>query len=137
MQPDSDKNGLLTVGGRDARITSLGYYLRKYKLDELPQLMNVFVGEMSVVGPRPEVRKYVDLYTSEQLQVLDVQPGITDYASIVYANENDLLAESSDPENKYIQQVMPAKLKLNMKYIAEKSLGTDLKIIFRTLGKII
>lgn len=137
MQPDSDKNGLLTVGGRDARITSLGYYLRKYKLDELPQLMNVFVGEMSIVGPRPEVRKYVDLYTSEQLQVLDVQPGITDYASIEYANENDLLAESSDPENKYIQQVMPAKLKLNMKYIAEKSLGTDLKIIFRTLGKII
>lgn len=137
MQPDSDKNGLLTVGGRDARITSLGYYLRKYKLDELPQLMNVFVGEMSIVGPRPEVRKYVDLYTSEQLQVLDVQPGITDYASIEYANENDLLAEFSDPENKYIQQVMPAKLKLNMKYIAEKSLGTDLKIIFRTLGKII
>lgn len=137
MQPDSDKNGLLTVGGRDARITSLGYYLRKYKLDELPQLMNVFVGEMSVVGPRPEVRKYVDLYTSEQLHVLDVQPGITDYASIEYANENDLLAESSDPENKYIQQVMPAKLKLNMKYIAEKSLGTDLKIIFKTLGKII
>ena len=137
MQPDSDKNGLLTVGGRDARITSLGYYLRKYKLDELPQLMNVFVGEMSIVGPRPEVRKYVDLYTSEQLHVLDVQPGITDYASIEYANENDLLAESSDPENKYIQQVMPAKLKLNMKYIAEKSLGTDLKIIFRTLGKII
>lgn len=137
MQPDSDKNGLLTVGGRDARITSLGYYLRKYKLDELPQLMNVFVGEMSVVGPRPEVRKYVNLYTSEQLHVLDVQPGITDYASIEYANENDLLAESSDPENKYIQQVMPAKLKLNMKYIAEKSLGTDLKIIFRTLGKII
>ena len=137
MQPGSDKNGLLTVGGRDARITSLGYYLRKYKLDELPQLMNVFVGEMSVVGPRPEVRKYVDLYTSEQLHVLDVQPGITDYASIEYANENDLLAESSDPENKYIQQVMPAKLKLNMKYIAEKSLGTDLKIIFRTLGKII
>ena len=137
MQPDSDKNGLLTVGGRDTRITSLGYYLRKYKLDELPQLMNVFVGEMSVVGPRPEVRKYVDLYTSEQLHVLDVQPGITDYASIEYANENDLLAESSDPENKYIQQVMPAKLKLNMKYIAEKSLGTDLKIIFRTLGKII
>ncbi len=137
MQPDSDKNGLLTVGGRDARITSLGYYLRKYKLDELPQLMNVFVGEMSIVGPRPEVRKYVDLYTSEQLHVLDVQPGITDYASIEYANENDLLAESSDPENKYIQQVMPAKLKLNMKYIAEKSLGTDLKIIFRTIGKII
>ena len=137
MQPDSDKNGLLTVGGRDARITSLGYYLRKYKLDELPQLMKVFVGEMSIVGPRPEVRKYVDLYTSEQLHVLDVQPGITDYASIEYANENDLLAESSDPENKYIQQVMPAKLKLNMKYIAEKSLGTDLKIIFRTLGKII
>lgn len=137
MQPDSDKNGLLTVGGRDARITSLGYYLRKYKLDELPQLMNVFVGEMSIVGPRPEVRKYVELYTLEQLHVLDVQPGITDYASIEYANENDLLAESSDPENRYIQQVMPEKLKLNMKYIADKSLGTDLKIIFRTLGKII
>ena len=137
MKTDSDKPGLLTVGGRDARITGIGYFLRKYKIDELPQLINVLFGDMSLVGPRPEVRKYVNMYTPEQLHVLDVQPGITDYASIEYSNENDLLAKSSDPEKTYIDEVMPAKLKLNMKYIAEKSFGTDLKIIFRTIGKII
>ncbi len=137
MKTDSDKHGLLTVGGRDARITGIGYFLRKYKIDELPQLINVLFGDMSLVGPRPEVRKYVNMYTPEQLHVLDVQPGITDYASIEYSNENDLLAKSSDPEKTYIDEVMPAKLKLNMKYIAEKSFGTDLKIIFRTIGKII
>jgi lipopolysaccharide/colanic/teichoic acid biosynthesis glycosyltransferase len=136
MKPDSDKKGLLTVGGRDPRVTRIGYFLRKYKLDELPQLINVLVGEMSVVGPRPEVRKYVDMYSPEQLRVLDVQPGITDYASIEYSNENELLAKSSDPEKTYIEEIMPAKLKLNMKYIEEKSLGTDLKIIFRTIGKV-
>lgn len=137
MKPDSDKKGLLTVGGRDPRVTGIGYFLRKYKLDELPQLINVLVGEMSLVGPRPEVRKYVDMYSPEQLRVLDVQPGITDYASIEYSNENELLAKSSDPEKTYIEEIMPAKLKLNMKYIEEKSLGTDLKIIFRTIGKIL
>jgi lipopolysaccharide/colanic/teichoic acid biosynthesis glycosyltransferase len=137
MKTDSDKKGLLTVGGRDPRITRLGYYLRKYKIDELPQLLNVLTGDMSLVGPRPEVRKYVNMYTPEQLHVLDVQPGITDYASIEYSNENELLAKSNDPEKTYIEEVMPAKLKLNMKYIEEKSFGTDIKIIFKTVAKIL
>lgn len=137
MYKDSDKKGLLTVGGRDPRITPVGYFLRKYKLDELPQLFNVLLGSMSLVGPRPEVRKYVDLYTDEQKKVLSVQPGITDYASLDYINENELLAKSGEPEQTYIKEVMPAKLLLNMKYINEAGLGTDLKIIFRTIGKII
>ncbi len=137
MRPDSDKKGLLTVGGRDPRVTRAGYFLRKYKLDELPQLLNVLTGDMSLVGPRPEVRKYVDIYTPEQLRVLDARPGITDYASIEYSNENDLLAKSPDPEKTYIEEVMPAKLRLNMKYIEEKSFGTDVKLIFRTIGKIL
>lgn len=136
MRPDSDKKGLLTVGGRDPRVTRVGYFLRKYKLDELPQLLNVLSGDMSLVGPRPEVRKYVDLYNDEQKRVLDVRPGITDYASIEYSDENELLAKSSDPEKTYIEEVMPAKLKLNAKYVAEMGLGTDLKIIFRTIGKV-
>jgi lipopolysaccharide/colanic/teichoic acid biosynthesis glycosyltransferase len=136
MAAGSDKKGLLTVGGRDSRITRSGYFLRKYKLDELPQLINVMTGDMSLVGPRPEVRKYVDLYNEEQKKVLIVLPGITDYASIEYSNENELLARSADPEKTYIEEVMPAKLKLNAKYIVEQGLGTDLKIIFRTLGKI-
>ena len=137
MKPDSDKKGLLTVGGRDPRVTGIGYFLRKYKLDELPQLFNVLSGEMSLVGPRPEVRKYVEMYSPEQLKVLEVKPGITDYASIEYSKENELLAKSSDPEKTYIEEIMPAKLKLNMKYIEEKSFWTDLKIIFRTVGKIL
>lgn len=137
MYTGSDKKGLLTVGGKDQRITPAGVFLRKYKLDELPQLINVFIGDMSLVGPRPEVRKYVDLYKDEQLRVLDVKPGITDYASIEYSNENELLAGADDPEKEYINTIMPAKLKLNLKYIAEKSLITDLKIILRTLAKII
>jgi lipopolysaccharide/colanic/teichoic acid biosynthesis glycosyltransferase len=137
MFTGSDKKGLLTVGGKDQRITPAGVFLRKYKLDELPQLINVFIGDMSLVGPRPEVRKYVDLYKDEQLRVLDVKPGITDYASIEYSNENELLAGADDPEKEYINTIMPAKLKLNLKYIAEKSLITDLKIILRTLAKII
>ncbi len=137
MKKDSEKQGLLTVGGRDPRITSIGYYLRKYKLDELPQLFNVLVGDMSLVGPRPEVRKYVDLYTDEQKKILLVKPGITDYASLEYFNENELLANSTDAEKTYINQIMPAKLELNKKYIEEKSFMTDLKIIFRTIGKIV
>ncbi len=137
MRPDSDKKGLLTVGGRDPRVTRAGYFLRKYKLDELPQLINVLTGDMSLVGPRPEVRKYVNMYTPEQLRVLDVRPGITDYASIEYSDENDLLAKSSDPEKTYIEEIMPAKLKLNTKYIEEKSFATDVKLIFRTIGKIV
>lgn len=137
MRPGSDKKGLLTVGGRDNRITRSGYFLRRYKLDELPQLINVLTGDMSLVGPRPEVRKYVDLYTEEQKKVLLARPGITDYASIEYARENDLLAQSSDPEKTYIEEIMPAKLLLNLKYINEQGLGTDLKIIFKTFGKIL
>lgn len=137
MYKDADKKGLLTVGGRDPRITPIGYYLRKYKLDELPQLFNVLFGSMSLVGPRPEVRKYVDLYTEEQKKVLNVKPGITDYASLEYFSENELLARSDNPEQTYIKEVMPAKLELNRKYIQEAGLGTDLKIIFRTLKKIV
>lgn len=136
MYTDSDRKGLLTVGTRDARITKAGYYLRKYKLDELPQLLNVLVGEMSIVGPRPEVEKYVNLYNDEQRRVLLVKPGITDYASLQYFDENDLLAQSKDPEHTYITEVMPAKLKLNQKYIAEAGLVTDLKVIFKTIARI-
>lgn len=136
MQSDSDKKGLLTVGMKDSRITRVGYYLRKYKLDEFPQLFNVLAGDMSIVGPRPEVSKYVALYNEEQKKVLSIKPGITDYASIEYANENDLLAKASNPEELYIKEVMPAKLKLNLKYIQEMGFVADVKIIFRTFGKI-
>ncbi len=137
MKTGADKNSLLTVGGRDSRITKIGYYLRKYKLDELPQLINVLIGEMSFVGPRPEVRKYVELYSNEQLKVLSVKPGITDYASIEFANENDLLGDSANPEQLYVKQIMPKKLTLNMKYIEDESLGTDIKLILKTIKKII
>ncbi|MDT8413593.1 MAG: sugar transferase [Vicingaceae bacterium] len=137
MAVGSDKKGLLTVGGNDSRITKPGYFIRKYKIDELPQLINVFIGNMSLVGPRPEVRKYVDLYNQEQQKVLTVKPGITDYASIAYINENEVLGRSENPENTYIEEVMPSKLKLNLKYIEEKSVITDIKIIFKTIAKII
>ncbi|MBP8993155.1 MAG: sugar transferase [Bacteroidales bacterium] len=137
MRPNSDKQGLLTVGAKDSRITKIGVFLRKYKIDELPQLINVLIGNMSFVGPRPEVRKYVDLYNSEQKKVLTVKPGITDYASIKYSNENELLAKSENPEKTYIEEIMPAKLELNLKYIKEASLLTDIKIIFKTFVKIV
>ena len=137
MRVGSDKKGLLTVGGRDNRITKTGYFIRKYKLDELPQLINVFIGDMSLVGPRPEVRKYVDLYNSEQLKVLSVKPGITDYASIQYSNENELLAKSHDPEMTYIEEIMPDKLNLNLRYINESGVFTDVKIIVKTIKKIL
>jgi lipopolysaccharide/colanic/teichoic acid biosynthesis glycosyltransferase len=136
MQTGADKKGLLTIGGRDSRVTRIGFYLRKYKLDELPQLINVLVGNMSIVGPRPEVRKYVNLYTSYQLKVLSVKPGITDYASIEYSNENELLAQSENPEKTYIEEVLPAKLELNMQYINTMNLGTDIQIILSTIKKI-
>ncbi len=135
MRTNSDKQGLLTVG-RDTRITAIGYFMRKYKLDELPQLFNVLFGNMSLVGPRPEVRKYVDLYNEEQKKVLRVKPGITDYASLDYINENELLSKSQNPEETYIKEIMPAKLELNMKYIKDAGFGTDLKIIFRTIVKV-
>lgn len=137
MKSGSDKSGLLTVGDRDNRITRLGYYLRKFKIDELPQLLNVLLGDMSLVGPRPEVRKYVDMYTPEQKNVLAIKPGITDYASIEYRNENERLENIENPEQVYIQEIMPAKLQLNLKYIEEQSLITDLKIIFRTVWNIV
>lgn len=137
MAVNSDQKGLLTVGGRDPRITRAGYYLRKYKIDELPQLFNVLLGNMSLVGPRPEVRKYVALYNAEQKKVLDIKPGITDYASLEYFNENDLLAASANPEQTYISEVMPAKLALNNKYISEQSFFTDIKIMLRTIKRII
>ncbi len=137
MRKDSDKLGLLTVGGRDPRVTRLGYYLRKYKIDELPQLFNVLLGTMSLVGPRPEVRKYVDLYTKEQLTILNVKPGITDYASLQFFNENDLLAQSSSPEETYIQEIMPIKLGLNLKYIEEQSFFIDIRIMVKTVLKIV
>lgn len=133
----ADKKGLLTVGGNDSRITKPGLFLRKYKLDELPQLINVFFGDMSIVGPRPEVRKYVELYSKEQLEVLSVKPGITDYASIEYSKENEILAKANDPEATYINEIMPAKLALNQKYIREQSFVTDLRIILQTLVKIV
>lgn len=137
MRPDSFAKGALTVGSRDPRITKIGYYLRKYKLDELPQLFNVLFGTMSFVGPRPEVKKYTDLYNLEQRQVLSVRPGITDYASIKFRNENDLLSESDDPEKLYIDEIMPEKLLLNMKYINDSSIFKDIKIIFDTFYTII
>ena len=137
MHPDSDIKGLLTVCGRDPRITNAGYLLRKYKLDELPQLFNVLKGDMSLVGPRPEVRKYVSRYSDEQLKVLSVKPGITDFASIHYSNENEILAKSANPEQTYVQEIMPHKLALNLKYIQEASLMTDLKIIAATVMKIV
>ena len=137
MRPDSDKAGKLTVGERDPRITRMGYFIRRFKLDEFPQFLNVLIGDMSVVGPRPEVKEYVDLYTEEQRKVLDVKPGITDYASIEYFNENEILGKASDPQKTYIEEVMPAKLKLNQKYIDKPTIGTDLKIMWLTFKKII
>ena len=132
MVPDAFSKGALTVGSRDPRVTGVGFYLRKYKLDELPQLFNVLFGEMSFVGPRPEVKKYTDLYNENQRVVLSVKPGITDYASIKYRNENDLLAQSSDPEKLYIEEIMPEKLNLNLKYINDNNVFKDIKIIINT-----
>lgn len=137
MRPDSFTKGALTVGSRDPRITNIGYYLRKYKLDELPQLFNVLLGDMSFVGPRPEVKKYTDLYTEKQRQVLQVRPGITDYASIKFRNENDLLSASEDPEKLYIEEIMPEKLHLNLLYINDNNVFKDIRIIFDTLQAII
>lgn len=136
MKKGADKKGLLTVGEKDSRVTSFGFFLRKYKLDELPQLVNVLLGDMSLVGPRPEVRKYVELYNEEQRKVLLVKPGITDYASIQYSNENSMLESSENPEEFYIHTVMPEKLKLNLRYIAQQNTLTDFKIILKTLEKI-
>ncbi|MCC6840097.1 MAG: sugar transferase [Flavobacteriales bacterium] len=136
MRPGSEAKGQLTIGGRDPRITGVGYFLRKTKLDELPQLWNVLVGDMSVVGPRPEVPKYVALYTAEQRAVLQVRPGITGMASLDYIDENELLARAADPEKAYVEEVMPAKLALDLRYVRERSFLLDLRIILATVGKV-
>jgi len=135
MYKDADKKGLLTTSSKDPRITKVGYYLRKYKLDELPQFINVLKGDMSIVGPRPEVRKYVELYNDEQKKVLSVKPGITDEASLKYIDESDILAKSDDPEKTYIEQIMPEKLSINLHYIEHQNFFYDLKIIFQTFIK--
>jgi lipopolysaccharide/colanic/teichoic acid biosynthesis glycosyltransferase len=137
MTKNADKSGKLTVGMKDDRITRTGYFIRKYKLDEFPQFINVLIGQMSIVGPRPEVKEYVDLYNDEQRKILNVKPGITDYASIEYFNENELLGNSTDPQKTYIEEVMPAKLALNKKYVDNASLSTDIKIMWLTFLKIV
>jgi len=136
MYNDSERSGSLTIGICDHRITGVGHFLRKYKLDELPQLVNVIKGDMSLVGPRPEVRKYVDLYTGDQKSVLSVRPGLTDHASLEYINENELLGTSPDPEKTYIEEIMPAKLELNKKYLQDRSLKNYFRIIGKTLNRI-
>ena len=137
MKINSDKLGLLTVVGRDPRITNIGFYLRKYKLDELPQLFNVLFGQMSLVGPRPEVRKYVDLYTLEQQKILSIKPGITDWASIIYSEENSILEKSINPEKDYIEIILPDKIRCNLIFIDNYSIAEYFKIIFSTLWHII
>lgn len=137
MRPGSEAQGQITVGGRDPRITGIGQFLRKSKLDELPQLWNVLIGDMSIVGPRPEVPKYVALYTPDQRRVLSVRPGITGLASIDYINENEVLGRSADPERAYINEVMPAKLVLDLRYVREHSLAMDLRIMWRTALRIL
>ena len=136
MKIGSDKYSQITVG-KDSRITKIGDFLRKYKLDEIPQLINVLIGDMSLVGPRPEVPKYVALYTEEQREILKVRAGITDYASIEFSNENDILANETDPEKAYIEKIMPRKIGLNKKYLSEISVMTDIKIILLTIKKIL
>ena len=132
MFSHSENYGQLTLGKQDPRITRIGHILRHYKLDEIPQFFNVLLGNMSIVGPRPEVRKYVDLYSGDQLKVLSVKPGITDYASIKYFHEGELLGQSAEAESTYIREIMPEKLRLNLDYVYKKGLLVDLRIIFTT-----
>lgn len=137
MLMGSDKGSLVTIGGRDPRVTRSGYFIRKFKLDELPQLINVFLGDMSLVGPRPEVRHYVDYWTPEQMHVLDVRPGITDPASIKFRNENELLDKAENPEKYYIEVIMQEKIKLYLEYVENASFWYDIKLIFKTFKVII
>ncbi len=137
MKPNSDKLGQLTLGMRDPRITKIGYFLRKTKIDEFPQFLNVIRGQMSIVGPRPEVQEYVDLYTEKQRKILNIKPGITDYASLKYFDENRLLGEAENPRETYINEIMPAKLLLNEKYLANPTVGHDIQIMWKTFRKII
>jgi lipopolysaccharide/colanic/teichoic acid biosynthesis glycosyltransferase len=137
MRKNADQSGRLTVGMKDSRITSVGVFIRKYKLDEFPQFLNVLIGDMSIVGPRPEVHEFVAMYTEEQQKILTVKPGITDYASLEYFNENEQLAESEDPKRTYIEEVMPHKIEINQKYLSTPTLGHDLQIIFKTIRRIL
>ncbi len=136
MRIGSDKKGLITVGERDRRITKMGYFVRRYKIDELPQLWNVLKGDMSLVGPRPEVKKYTDLYDDEQKKVLRIKPGITDWASIKYVDENRILGEAENPDETYVKVIMPSKIALNMIYINNHNVKEYFKIIFATLSNI-
>ena len=137
MRVGSDKGSLVTIGGRDPRVTRSGYYIRKLKLDELPQLINVFIGDMSLVGPRPEVRHYVDYWTEEQMHVLDVRPGITDPASIKFRNENELMEKAEDPETYYIEVIMQEKIRLYLEYVKHHSFWGDIALIFKTFWTIV
>lgn len=137
MRVGADKGGLVTIGGRDPRITRSGYFIRKYKLDEFPQLINVFKGEMSLVGPRPEVRHYVDYWTAEQMHVLDVRPGITDPASIKFRNENELMEKAENPEDYYINVIMQEKIRLYLEYVENASFWYDIRLVFQTFKVII
>ena len=137
MRVGADKGSLVTIGGRDPRVTKSGYWIRKFKLDELPQLINVFIGDMSLVGPRPEVRHYVDYWTPEQMHVLDVRPGITDPASIKFRNENELMEKAEDPEKYYIEVIMQEKIKLYLEYVEKHSFWYDLGLIFKTFWVIV
>jgi lipopolysaccharide/colanic/teichoic acid biosynthesis glycosyltransferase len=137
MRPNADKGSQITIGNRDPRITRTGYFIRRFKLDEFPQFINVIKGDMSIVGPRPEVPHYVKLYTDEQKKVLAAKPGITDYASIAYFNENEILAKAADPQKAYLEQIMPAKIELNQRYLSDPSLFKDFKIIWLTALKIV
>lgn len=137
MRMGADKGSQVTIGNRDPRVTHSGYFIRKYKLDELPQLINVFIGDMSLVGPRPEVRHYVNYWTEEQMYVLDVRPGITDPASIKFRNENELMERAEDPEDYYINVIMQEKIKLYLEYVQNVSFWYDIKLIFKTFEVII
>ena len=137
MRVGADKGSLVTIGGHDPRVTRSGYFIRKFKFDELPQLINVFLGEMSLVGPRPEVRHYVDYWTPEQMHVLDVHPGITDPASIKFRNENELMEKAEDPEKYYIEVIMQEKIKLYLEYVEKHSFFYDLGLIFKTFWVIV
>lgn len=137
MRVGSDKGSLVTIGGHDPRVTKSGYYIRKYKFDEFPQLINVFIGDMSLVGPRPEVRHYVDYWTPDQMRVLDVRPGITDSASIKFRNENELMEKAKDPEDYYINMIMQEKIRLYLEYVQNASFFYDIKLIFKTFKVII
>ena len=137
MRVGADKGSLVTIGGHDPRVTKSGYFIRKFKFDELPQLINVFLGDMSLVGPRPEVRHYVDYWTPEQMHVLDVRPGITDPASIKFRNENELMEKAEDPEKYYIEVIMQEKIKLYLEYVEKHSFLYDIGLIFKTFFVIV